>query len=160
MRSSLCSHPDRRRAAGSTFYLGDLCAPPVFLCVDGFVFAALDTEELTMTPDEFRKIALNLPETLEAAHMDHPDFRVRGKIFATLGYPATGWGVVKLTPSQQQRFVRDEPNVFVPVKGVWGQRGATSVRLRAARKKIVRDALVMAWSNTAPKRLVRGYIQR
>jgi hypothetical protein len=55
----------------------------------------------TMTTADFRRLALALPETAEHAHMDHPDFRVRGKIFATLGYPAQGWGRVKLTPEQQ-----------------------------------------------------------
>lgn len=108
-----------------------------------------------MTIDEFRTMALSLPETLEAAHMGHPDFRVRGKIFATLGYPAVGWGVVKLTPPQQKRLVDAEPVVFVPAKGAWGRQGMTSVHLRAARKTTVRDALAAAWTNTAPKPLAR-----
>lgn len=111
--------------------------------------------EVVVSVDDFRKMALSLPEASEAAHMGHPDFRVRGKIFATLGYPSTGWGVVKLTPTQQQAFVRAEPDVFVPVKGTWGRRGATTVRLRAANKSTVRKALVTAWVNTAPKRLAR-----
>ena len=110
-----------------------------------------------MTVDEFRKMALSLPEALEASHMDHPDFRIRGKIFATLGYPATGWGMVKLTPAEQQRFVETEPEVFVPVKGAWGRRGATSVRLRTAPKGTVRKALAAAWCNTAPKTLARQW---
>lgn len=57
--------------------------------------------------------------------MGHPDFRVRRKIFATLGYPSAGWGVVRLTPDQQEFFVQVAPEVFVPVKGAWGRRGAT-----------------------------------
>ena len=73
-----------------------------------------------MTVDEFRKMALSLPEALEAAHMGHADFRVRGKIFATLGYPAVGWGVVKLTPQQQKRLVDAQPDVYVPARGAWG----------------------------------------
>ena len=108
-----------------------------------------------MSVDDFRRMALGLPEASESAHMDHPDFRVRGKIFATLGYPSDGWGVVKLTPKQQQVFADAEPDVFVPVKGAWGRRGATCVRLRTASKSTVRKALVAAWCNTAPKRLVR-----
>ena len=100
-------------------------------------------------------MALSLPEASESAHMGHPDFRVRGKIFATLGYPSAGWGVVKLTPDQQELFVSVEPGVFVPVKGAWGRRGATSVRLGAAPKGMVRKALVAAWRNTAPKTLAR-----
>jgi len=110
-----------------------------------------------MTVDDFRRMALTLPEASEAAHMGHPDFRVRGKIFATLGYPANGWGMVKLTPKQQRPLVQEEPEVFVPAKGAWGRLGATCVRLRAARKSAVRKALVAAWCNTAPKPLARQF---
>jgi len=85
--------------------------------------------------------------------MGHPDFRVGGKIFATLGYPDTQWGTVELTPEQQELFVGAEPKMFVPVKGGWGKRGATSVRLRAARTGPVREALTAAWRNRAPKGL-------
>ena len=85
--------------------------------------------------------------------MDHPDFRVGGKIFATLGHPAAGWGMVKLTPEQQHYFSKDEPEVFVPVKGTWGRRGATSVNLKAADKETLAKAIQAAWRNTAPKRL-------
>ncbi|HXQ25251.1 MAG TPA: MmcQ/YjbR family DNA-binding protein [Candidatus Acidoferrales bacterium] len=106
-----------------------------------------------MTANEFRSIALSLPETKEGSHMEHPDFRVGGKIFATLGYPRAGWAMVKLTPEQQGELVHDEPSVFVPVKGGWGRRGATNVRLKAAKKASVRTALIAAWRNTAPKRL-------
>jgi len=109
-----------------------------------------------MTAAAFRALALTLPEAVESAHMGHPDFRVRGKIFATLGYPNGGWGVVKLTPLQQAAFVRADPEVFVAVKGFWGRRGATSVNLRKAAKTSARKALTVAWSNTAPKRLVRA----
>ena len=108
-----------------------------------------------MRVDEFRRMALSFPETAEQSHMGHPDFRVRGKIFATLGYPSEAWGVLKLTPKQQERWVKAEPDVFVPVTGAWGRRGATSVRLRAARKSTVREALAAAWVNTAPKTLAR-----
>jgi hypothetical protein len=108
-----------------------------------------------MSTDEFRRMALSLPESVEVGHMGHPDFRVGGKIFATLGYPANGWGVVKLTPGQQKSFVGAEPDVFAPVKGAWGVRGATMVQLRAAGKTSVRKALVTAWVNTAPKRHAR-----
>jgi hypothetical protein len=79
-----------------------------------------------VTTTDFRRIALTLPETTEESHMDHPDFRIRGKIFATLGHPAKGWGMVKLSPEQQHYFSKDYPSVFVPVKGAWGRRGATS----------------------------------
>lgn len=110
-----------------------------------------------MGVDEFRRMALSLPEATESAHMAHPDFRVHGKIFATLGYPSHGWGVVKLLPDQQELFVSLKPGAFVPAKGAWGARGATSVKLRVAPKALVRQALVAAWRNTAPKSLARQY---
>jgi hypothetical protein len=106
-----------------------------------------------MTAREFRTIALSMPQASEAAHMGHPDFRVAGRIFATLGYPRSGWAMVKLTPEQQDLFVRAQPAVFAPVKGGWGRGGATNVRLRTARKSAVREALITAWRNRAPKRL-------
>jgi hypothetical protein len=105
-----------------------------------------------MTSEDFRRLALDFPDTIEGAHMDHPDFRVHGKIFATI-YPDENWGMIKLTPEQQKSFVRAEPKVFTPVKGGWGRQGATQVRLRAASKASARRALVIAWRNTAPKRL-------
>jgi hypothetical protein len=105
-----------------------------------------------MTADDFRTLALGLPEAAESAHMGHPDFRVRGKIFATLGPDAT-WGMVKLTPDQQALFVRTEPAVFEPVAGAWGKRGATHVRLEGATEPAVWQALLAAWRNTAPKGL-------
>ena len=108
-----------------------------------------------MTVDGFRRLALSLPQAVESAHMGHPDFRMRGKIFATLGYPDPGWAMVKLTPEQQEAFVEAEPSVFAAVKGGWGRGGATSVRLAAARKGSLRTALAVAWRNAAPKRLVR-----
>jgi hypothetical protein len=110
-----------------------------------------------MTANEFRRMALALPETVEAAHMDHPDFRVRGKIFATLAYPDTTWGTVMVTPAQQARLVKAEPAMFVPVKGTWGERGATHVKLRAARKAPLHGALVAAWYAKAPKSLAKQH---
>jgi hypothetical protein len=107
-----------------------------------------------VTIANFRRFALALPETAENAHMDHPDFRVRGKIFATLGYPAQGWGMVKLTPEQQHYFSKEHPEIFVPVKGDWGRRGATSVHLKHVDKATLQKAISAAWRNTAPKRLL------
>ncbi len=106
-----------------------------------------------MTANDFRRMALALPETAERAHMDHPDFRVCGKIFATLGYPAKGWGMVKLTAEQQHYFSKADPDIFVPVKGAWGRRGATSVHLKKVSKATLLRAISAAWRNTAPKRL-------
>jgi hypothetical protein len=107
-----------------------------------------------MTAEDFRTLALELPEAMEQSHMNHPDFRVRGKIFATI-WPDDDWGMVKLTAEQQVMFCKSEPKVYVPIKGYWGKKGATSVNLRAAKKGSVRKALVAAWLNTAPKRLAQ-----
>ena len=109
-----------------------------------------------MTADEFRSLALSFPEASENAHMGHPDFRVKNKIFATLG-PGGDWGMVKLTPEQQKTFLRAEPHVYHPASGAWGLRGATIVRLAAADEASVRQALGAAWRNTAPKRLVQQH---
>ena len=108
-----------------------------------------------MTPDDFRKIALSFPGAIESAHMSHPDFRVRGKIFATLGYPDDDWAVLKLTSAEQKGFVRSAPEVFRAVKGAWGRQGATNVRLALAKVGKVREALALAWRNAAPKRVTR-----
>ena len=110
-----------------------------------------------MTAADFRRLALGFPEAIEGTHMDHPDFRVGGKIFATLGYPDTGVGMVKLFPDQQKQFVSAEPKVFAPVNGLWGRRGATYVRLKLAKKPSVRRAMAAAWRNTAPRKLVAQY---
>jgi hypothetical protein len=107
-----------------------------------------------MTAKDFRQLALSLPETEERAHMDHPDFRVAGKIFATLGYPDKSCGMVKLSPEDQHYFAKDYPGVFIPVKGAWGRRGATSVQLKPVKKEILRKALEAGWRNAAPKRLL------
>ena len=109
-----------------------------------------------MTPNEFRKLALRFPEAIESAHMRHPDFRVGGKIFATLGYPNNDSAVVKLTREEQREFVRSDPDVFKPVKGAWGRQGHTNVYLPAATIDITREALTAAWRNTAPKRLSKN----
>jgi len=108
-----------------------------------------------MTPDSFRRLALSMPEAVEAGHMGHPDFRVGGRIFATLGHPDEDWAMVKLTPEQQEAFVAADPAVFAPVRGGWGRRGATLVRLREARAASLRTALIAAWRNVAPARLAR-----
>lgn len=88
--------------------------------------------------------------------MGHPDFRVGGKIFATLGYPDDGWGMVKLTPEQQEGLMDAEPRVFAPIKGAWGRGGATNVRLTAAKTTRVRMALALAWRNVAPRGLAEA----
>jgi hypothetical protein len=105
-----------------------------------------------MTPNEFRELALSFPEAIESAHMHHPDFRVGGRIFATLGYPNKDSGMVKLSLGEQKQFVRSNPGVFKRVKGAWGRQGGTTIYLPVAKTSVVREALTVAWRNTAPKR--------
>src|SRR5882672_9002161 len=100
-----------------------------------------------MTADKFRSIALGIPGAIESSHMDHPDFRIGGKIFASLGYPDDDHGMVKLTPEQQRAFLKKAPGVFDPCAGMWGKRGATSVCLRSARVGLLRAALEAASKN-------------
>jgi hypothetical protein len=108
-----------------------------------------------MTPKEFRKLALSFPHTEERQHMRHPDFRVAGKIFATMGYPNKEHAMVKITPVEQEMLVEAEPAVFSPVTGAWGRQGCTSVMLKAAKRDSMRRALRAAWELNAPKE-VRG----
>jgi hypothetical protein len=82
-----------------------------------------------MTPNEFRKLALSFPKAIESAHMHHPDFRIAGRIFATLGYPDERSAMVKLSVEEQKEFVRNHPGVFTPVKGAWGRQGATNIQV-------------------------------
>ena len=105
----------------------------------------------TMTAAAFRRIALGLPGAVEGAHFGHPDFRVGGKIFATLAYEREGCGVLMLTPDQQAGMVTDEPEIFSPVTGAWGRNGATRVRLAKVTPAMLEGALRTAWSRRAPK---------
>jgi len=105
-----------------------------------------------MTSDEFRKMALEIPKALEASHMSHPDFRVAGRIFASLGVPNEDWGMVKLTPEQQRTFIDKAPKIFKPCSGAWGKQGATNVYLGAAKASIVRAALDAAARNVGLKK--------
>jgi hypothetical protein len=109
---------------------------------------------MAVTVATFRRIALSLPEANEGSHMRHPDFRVRGKIFASLGVPDAGWGTVKLGPEQQDVLMDAEPAVFKPAAGAWGRRGWTQIRLAAVDATTLKSALTMAWRNTAPRSLV------
>ncbi len=76
--------------------------------------------------------------------MNHPDFRIGGKVFATLGYPDAEWGMVKLTPEEQQNYVGAAPEAFSPANGAWGRKGSTMVRLKSARTPMARKALETA----------------
>jgi hypothetical protein len=102
-----------------------------------------------MTIDEFRKMELEIPTAVERSHMNHPDFRVAGKIFASLGVPDQSWAMVKLTPEQQGAFMKKAPDVFKPCSSAWGRRGYTNVYLASAKQRIVRAALDVAAKNVA-----------
>src|SRR5262249_39351929 len=109
---------------------------------------------MACTAGDFRRISLGLPQTEQRRHMNHPDFRVAGKIFATLGYPNKEGGMVKLTPLQQEEFVEAHPRAFKPVNGAWGRKGCTSVLLAKAGKRALKEAILAAWRNYAPSQLV------
>ncbi|MEI9974627.1 MAG: MmcQ/YjbR family DNA-binding protein [Ignavibacteriota bacterium] len=98
-----------------------------------------------MTVDDFRRIALSLEGAEEGSHMGSPDFRVGGRIFATLASQRQGYGNLMLTPEQQAAFVEEEPNFFLPVAGGWGRSGATHVRLAAVQEDVLTGALRAAW---------------
>ena len=93
-----------------------------------------------------------MADATENSHMDHPDFRVGGKIFASLGYPDKSWGMVKLPPEEQEFFSRNYPDAFTPVKGGWGRQGATQVHLKNVDKPTLRRAMIAACQNIAVKR--------
>jgi hypothetical protein len=104
-----------------------------------------------MTAQEFREIALSLPGTEERSHMDHPDFRVGGKIFATLGHPNQEYGVIMLSPAQQKKWVRAKPDAFAPAQGAWGRGDNTRARLAALDESTLREAINAAWRKCASK---------
>jgi hypothetical protein len=106
-----------------------------------------------VTPDDFRRLALALPEAVESSHMGTVDFRV-GRIFATLGYPNANFGMVQLTREHQDIIVGVEPTVFRPVPGAWGLKGATLVVLAEADEPTLRGALEAAWRLKATKRQI------
>jgi len=98
-----------------------------------------------MTAGDFRRIALSLEGAEESSHMGAPDFRVGGRIFATLASQAQGYGNLMLTPEQQAAFVAEAPELFVPIAGGWGRNGATHIRLAAASEDVLAGALRAAW---------------
>jgi hypothetical protein len=105
--------------------------------------------------DRFRGIACALPGAVESAHMGHPDFRVGGRIFATLSGQARGRGVLKLTIEQQAAFVAELPEVFEPVEGGWGRMGMTYILLERADETTMRGALVVAHRNVEAKQAAK-----
>ena len=110
-----------------------------------------------MKPADFRRIALSLEGAEEGSHMGAADFRVGGRIFATLASEKQGYGNLMLTPEQQAEFVRELPEVFLPIPGGWGKMGMTHIRLAQATEDVLAGALHIAWrirkeKNTKPKK--------
>jgi hypothetical protein len=99
-----------------------------------------------MTAADFRRLALSLEGAEESSHMGSPDFRVAGRIFATLAAQAQGYGNLMLTPELQADFVAELPEVFLPVKGGWGRQGATHIFLAKTSEEVLAGALRTAWN--------------
>src|SRR5260370_25149331 len=118
--------------------------------------AIASPESLDMNANDFRRIALSLPGAEESSHMGQPDFRVGGRIFATLAAEKQGYGNLMLTPEQQEAFVGELPEVFVPIPGGWGKNGATHIRLAAASEDVLAGALHTAWKLRLEKNTKSG----
>jgi len=108
-----------------------------------------------MNHQDFRRIALGLSDAVEGAHMGHPDFRVHNRIFATI-HPDPRHGMVKLTPPQQQLFIRDYPDAFAAESGAWGRSGCTRVIFSAAEDDVVGEAMTLAWQNVKTHHAAKG----
>lgn len=109
-----------------------------------------------MTAADFRRIALSLDGAEEGSHMGAVDFRVGGRIFATLAAVKQGYGNLMLTPEIQAQFVAEAPQVFLPIPGGWGRNGATHVRLAAANEDLLLGALRTAWKLRVEKNRKTG----
>ena len=103
-----------------------------------------------MNAQRFRHIALALDGAIEGAHMGHPDFRVNNRIFATLHHDRA-FGMVTLTPDQQEECMHAHPDAFAPESGAWGRAGCTRVRLASVDEKTLGEAVTFAWQNTVNK---------
>ena len=109
-----------------------------------------------MNVSDFRRIALSLDGAEEGSHMGSPDFRVGGRIFATLASQDQGCGNLMITPEQQVEFVTEQPDIFVPIAGGWGRMGATHVRLAHANEDVLAGALRTAWKLRLEKNAKAG----
>lgn len=110
-----------------------------------------------LTPAAWLKLALSLPEVTEGAHQAGADLRVAGKVFSSPAIRAGGAAYLKLTPDQQQMLCKAEPEIFAPVPGGWGLKGATWIYPKHADAKTAKSALWMAWRNAAPKKLLKDH---
>jgi hypothetical protein len=109
-----------------------------------------------MTAEQFREMALSFPESVEGSHFDTTDFRVSGKIFATLR-SKDGRAVVKLTPDEQRLFMETSPEMLQPVKGSWGVKGWTQILLDMAEQDAARHVMATAWKSVAPTKVVKRH---
>jgi hypothetical protein len=109
-----------------------------------------------MNRGDFRRIALSFEGAEESSHMGNPDFRVGGRIFATLASAAQGYGNLMLTPEQQAAFVEELPDIFLPIAGGWGRMGMTHIRLAAADEEVLAGALRTAWKLRLDKNAKSG----
>lgn len=109
-----------------------------------------------MNAKDFRRIALSMEGAEQGSHMGAVDFRVGGRIFATLAAVKHGYGNLMLTPEQQAAFVADLPEVFLPVHGGWGRNGATHVRLEVVSEDVLEGALRTAWKLRVEKNAKAG----
>ena len=109
-----------------------------------------------MNAADFRRIALSLEGAEESSHMGAPDFRVGGRIFATLASESEGYGNLMLTPEQQAEFVQEQPDMFVPIAGGWGRMGMTHIRLAATNEDVLTGALRTAWKRRMEKNAKTG----
>jgi hypothetical protein len=113
-----------------------------------------------MTAADFRRLALSLPGAEESSHMGSPDFRVGGRIFATLASQDKGYGNLMLTPELQADFVGEQPDVFLPIAGGWGKSGSTHIRLAQATEDLLAAALRTAWKLRMEKNATAGKKKR
>jgi hypothetical protein len=120
----------------------------------------LNKSDAPMDADDFRRIALSLEGAEESSHMGQPDFRVGGRIFATLASADQGYGNLMLTVEQQAAFVQELPEVFVPIAGGWGRMGMTHIRLARAKEEVLTGALRTAWKLRLEKNARSGQKNR
>jgi hypothetical protein len=113
-------------------------------------------ERRVLNANDFRRIALSLEGAEESSHMGAPDFRVGGRIFATLASQKEGYGNLMLTLEQQLLFVEELPEVFLPIEGGWGRMGMTHIRLAVANEDVLSGALRTAWQLRVDKNRKSG----
>jgi hypothetical protein len=127
-----------------------------YVASPAFLGRMRDRSEESMNPNDFRRIALSLEGAQEGSHMGAVDFRVGGRIFATLAHEKQGYGNLMLKPEQQAAFVEELPEVFLPIHGGWGRMGMTHIRLAAASEDVLTGALRTAWKLRVEKNAKAG----